>query len=221
MHIILSPSRPLNSVRYDLSKKERVSEFDDAEAAVVPSHLADDEAFLVKAEVVASAPEADRDAVAQREAAAYTEYRGPARNEVAGYLLKAAEKPWRKYFRSEPSDRAEAAARRDYFANLSRRAVWAEAELDNTDARRRKPRWAKLQEGALRFARRGAGECVECGTTLSERYIYIGLSRRRTRRERCSACEVLPDLYPGSIRDALEAWTRMRQRHRAARRAPI
>jgi hypothetical protein len=213
----LSTSQPLKKVHYDLSKKERNSEFDDEEAAVLASQLADEPTFLRKAEAVAAAPEAKRHAVALREAADYSEYSSPARDLFVSYLLVAAEAPWRQ----TPAyvDRLDAALRRNYFTNLPRRPVWADAPLDETDPIRRKSRQTKLQEGAVRLIRRGAGQCIACGTTLSERYIRVGGSKRRARRERCSACEALPDHYPGAIRDAAEAATRAHQQRRLRRRA--
>jgi hypothetical protein len=216
--VIVSAALGLKWVLYDdLSKKERNSEFDDAEAAVLPSQLADDPTFLRKAEAVAAAPVAKRRSVALREAADYREYRSPARDFIAGCLIEAAEARWRQ--KAQYVDRLDAALRRTHFANLPRRAVWAEAPLEGTDPVRIRRREPALQEGAARVLRRGAGQCVACGVTLSERYICVGGSRRRTRRERCSACVELRDTYPTAIRDVLEAATRMRQRRREARRA--
>ena len=206
------------SVRNDLSDKERLSYFDDEEAAVVPRVLADDSAFLDKAAKVASAPGSKRRAVAEQEAAAYTEYRGPARVLIAGYLLVAAEAPWRDVLVGEYSETTETAARRCWFVNLSGRSVWVEAPLEQADPRRARRREAALEEGAKRVARFGAGQCICCGMTLAERYVAVGASRRRTRRDRCGACDVKPDLYPTAMRDALEAATRQRQYRRAARR---
>ena len=200
-----------------LTSKERLADFDDAEAAVLARVLVDDPTFQRKAACVADAAEDDRRAVAQREAGDYCRYRSPGRDLIASYLLLAAEAPWRR-FTDGCCETSEAAARRDCFANLSRRAVWAEAPLEETDPMRARRRETTLEEGAKRIARLGAGQCVSCGTTLSEQYVRIGVSRRRTRRERCDLCEGTRDLYREAIREAFEAATRQRQGRRAGRR---
>ena len=158
--IVTAPS-PRKSVHNGRSKKERLSNFDDYEASFLPRELADDPTFLRKAATVANAAsEYERRVAADAEASDYAPYRSPARALIANYLLIAAEAPWREFLHGEYGEETEATARRDWFTNLPRRAVWVEAPLEETDPRRIRRRGAMLEEGAKRVARRAPGQCV-------------------------------------------------------------
>jgi hypothetical protein len=201
-----------------LSPKERLSYFDDDEAAVLPQRLGNDPMFQERAARVARSPEPERRAVAEHEATAYRRYRGPSRDWLIELLLSASEKPWRRFLAAEFDEKTEAAARQTWFANVPRRAVWVEAEPDENDPRRRRKRDQTLKEGANRIALGGAGQCVTCGAELADQYVRIGGSRRRTRRDRCEGCEKKPDLFAEAVRETYEAATRQRQQRRARRR---
>jgi hypothetical protein len=105
-----------------------------------------------------------------------------------------------------------------------RSAVWAD---DNrpTERRRRRirgDRRERLEAGARRIARLGAGECIECGKQLADRFEYRGASRKPARRLYCDDhAALLPHserMHQQEMRDALEAATgqhrrRLNRRH--------
>jgi hypothetical protein len=207
------------------SKHEQVHYFDEAEARMLGVVLADDAHFQAKAALVAASPIlSDRRAKAHEEARDYAPYEGPHRATVARLLTLAAEvdaeaeaRGWVPWIE---------AVRRDALAKSSARAVWAETEPEDEDARRRRDRWKRLQEGAERLARFGAAKCIECEEQLDPPYDLRGGSRPRSaRRTHCLSCEqrlspAVRSSHRESIRDALNSASGQHRTRRAARRRP-
>jgi len=213
-------SKSMHKPRGVMSDKERLANFDEDEAASVLLVLADDPDFQRKGRQIAEKPsEAGRRKEADSEAKRYVPYKGPAQDLMAQLLLLAAQEPWRP----------RGAIMRDFFANLPRSAVWAEAPLDELDGRRVRERWATLQEGAHALARFGAGRCIECGQQVGGDgfgYSGRGVHARRSRRTHCEPCHCVLSRIQGAIesqldrkRQALDALTSRRRRQRATRRA--
>ena len=197
-----------------LTRKERLTHFDDDEVALVVTVLAGDACFQEKARTISAAEPDDRQACAEREAKSYTPKRGPHRDLIVQLLLDAADEPWRR--KEIPSDM--------FFANRYRRAVWADAPLDELDPRRARARWVMLKEGAHGVARLGAFKCIYCGRPLGPDRYDRGASRRRSRRTHCGQCWEDPRIRRGipseldAMRKALEAASGQRRRQRARRR---
>jgi hypothetical protein len=199
----------------DLTDKERKTLFDEDEVARVALALADSECFREKAQRVAAAstPE-ERTETARSEAKSYAPNAGARREWIAELLLDAADETWRE----------RGWILRDVLSNRHRRAVWAETELDDSDPRRERERWAALDEGGLAIARFGAVRCIACGEPLeSDRYAR-GASRKPSRCTHCDQC--LFDQHPGrtasqldAMRKAFDVGTGQRRRRRAALRA--
>jgi hypothetical protein len=193
-----------------ISEKERLTYFDQAEAAIVRVVLAEDAGFQSKSRQIADRPPSERRAAAEREAKSYVPNKSAAQELIVDLLLLMVEEPWR----------ATGSTRRDFFANLTQAAVWADSPLDELDGRRTRERWAMLREGACALARFGAGKCIHCGTPLASDRYGRGASGQRSRRTHCGRC------CPASIvaseldakRKALDAATGRRRRYRAARR---
>jgi hypothetical protein len=208
--VSLKPRRPAKSVHNEgeqMTKKERLSHFDDLEASIVRWRLGTDEEFLLKARRIAILEPLERRAEAEREAVSYVSYQGPHRRLVVDLLLLCADEPWNAW---HPATRVTFLS--------SGRAVWVDAELDELDARRVRERWTTLKEGAQRLAWFGAGRCISCGVRLAaDRF------RGRAHPTHCSAHERLSgairESHKGEIREALDAATGQRRRRRASRRA--
>jgi hypothetical protein len=197
-----------------LTQKERLTYFDDEEAAIVPTVLAGDECFREKARTIAARDPEDRRAEAEREAKSYAPNRGSHRDLIVELLLIMAAEPWR---RKEIPPLV-------FFANRHRRAVWADSPLDDFDPRRARARWVMLKEGAHGVARLGAFKCIHCGRPLGHDRYDRGASRRRSRRTHCGQCWGNPRIRRGirsqldAMRKALDAATGQRRRQRARRR---
>jgi hypothetical protein len=190
------------------SRRERLATFDQDEQSVLGVTLARDPVFQLKAAIVAKADPRERQEVADREAEAYVPYR-PHRLAIADLLLAAA------------------AARDNYLSpllpqhavvNLRRTAVWVDDEQPDPQLPQRvRPRFPRLEVGALMVARFGAGLCIECGRGLaSDRH-------GRERRRHCSPCttRLRKDVRASQLeamRDVIEAATGQRRKRRAARR---
>jgi hypothetical protein len=82
-----------------------------------------------------------------------------------------------------------------------------------------------LRRGAKYFANFGAFKCIHCGRQFvaSDRYVRVGVSRRRSRRTHCAGCEEkLGTLAASQVREmwkAVDAATGRYRHRRAARRA--
>lgn len=187
---------------------------DEDEASIVPVVLADDPCFQEKARLVAVAD--DCLTRARIEAKSYTPHRGPHQDLIVELLIDAAKEPW---------GNLGAPGRRDFFANRSRRAVWAEPEaLGELDPCRVRIRGPRLLNGARLLARFGAYKCINCGMAFSESGRYErGIGRRSSRRHHCDACKYkLGPVAPrqiDAISRALDATTGQHRHHRAACRA--
>jgi hypothetical protein len=125
-----------------LSKKERLTYFDQAEASIVPLTLSEDPDFQSKSRQIAGKPPHERRAAAELAAKNYVHNKSAAQELIVDLLLLMAEKPWR----------AKGIPRRVFFANLTGTAVWVDAPLDELDGRRARERWAMLEEGARALA---------------------------------------------------------------------
>jgi hypothetical protein len=195
----------------DLSEKERLTYFDQEEASVVPVVLAEDPDFQTKSRQIAGMAPCDRRPAAEREAKNYVPNKSAGQKLIVDLLLLMAKEPWEQ----------RGWIRRDFFANLTRKAVWADAPLDKLDGRRARERWVMLEEGARALARRGAGKCIHCGTALGSDRYERGASGARSRRTHCGRCcpQSIVDSELDALRKALDAATGRRRRYRAARRA--
>ena len=167
--------------------------------------------FRAKVDCLAAIEDtAERANAAEQKAKSYTAKNGPQRRAVVSILLLAAEHP--------PSWRST------IVANAHRTAVWADDQRKSELRRQRvRGRGEALLDGARRVARYGAGECIECGTSLSdlkEEGVSL-LRRRQSRRLYCSQHEADAKLWAGvhkqRMRSALEAATGQ-HRHRLNRR---
>jgi hypothetical protein len=193
-----------------ISEKERLTYFDQAEAAIVRVVLAEDPDFQSKSRQIADETPRERRAAAERAAKSYVPNKSSAQELVVEVLLLMVEEPWR----------ATGSTRRDFFSNLTQKAVWADAPLDELDGRRARDRWAMLEEGARALARFGAGRCIHCGTPLASDRYGRGASGQRSRRTHCGPC-CPPSIVASELdskRKALDAATGRRRRYRAARR---
>jgi hypothetical protein len=202
-----------------VSQRERLHVFDDDEAGILGRVLADDLVFQEKCALVEESPVQGRRAIAEREASAYTPYRGAHRDLIIELLLAAAER-WNEY--PEPF---AGPTRRFRLQNLKRRGIWLEDERPcEESAQRRRERWPRLEEGAQRLARFGAGRCIGCDRELAGDRYERGASSRAGRRWHCSPqCPDAPTAdirasHRESMRDALDAATGQRRTRRAARR---
>jgi hypothetical protein len=165
--VSLRPLQTLKWVHNDepLTKKARLSYHDDDEAGIVPRILAQDGFFIERTVELAKVPMHDRTDQAKRIARAYTPYRGLKKglhqDLIAGLLLCAASAV------EEGRSSAEVELR---LVNYHRRPIWAEAELDELDGRRKRERWITLEQGAQRLARLGAGVYIDldCSTRLAK-----------------------------------------------------
>jgi hypothetical protein len=197
-----------------LSKKEHLTYFDQAEAAIVPLALSEDPDFQAKGRQIASELPRDRRAAAELLAKGYVPNKSAAQELVVELLLLMAEEPWR----SKRMPRRH--QRRYFFENLTQAGVWVDAPLEELDARRARDRRAMLEEGAQALAYFGAGKCMHCGSPLARDRHDRGFSERRSRRTHCGRCcnasIVASEL--DARRKALAAATGQRRRHRAARR---
>ena len=195
---------------------ERILFHDEDESVHLATLIAHAGCFQAKARAIAAEPREKWPAAAHREAQSYTPYRGGHRDYIVGLLLVAAEQPW--VGRPDPNPAS-------YFSNLSRTAHWTEAPLHESDGRRVRERWETLNEGAKCLARFGAYGCINCGTALSVsgRYEYGALGKRRSRRYHCDACKSRPGSRTASqieaMRKVLDAATGQRRHRRAARRS--
>ena len=190
-----------------LPREERLVLFDQTEASLVPTVLARDPDFQAKLRTIAGMPRSGRRKAAERVARDYVPNGRLAREMLVDLLLVGADEPWRRSGTTPV----------EFFGNLKRPAFWLEAELDELDAQRRKTRWLTLTQGALAFARFGAGRCLDCGDRLS------GDALERPRRSHCRLHEKkLPSheraAQIDARRQALNAWTGQRRRYRSARR---
>lgn len=187
-----------------LTEKERLSYHDDDEASIVPWVLGADECFLERADSLATLPPDERVRRAEEIAKSYAPYKGPHQHLIVALLLLAAETP--------------AALRQTQLANHSRRAIWAESDLEDLDGRRKRERWRTLEDGARRLARFAAGRCIElsCRTKLAADQ-FVG----RARPTHCDAHRrgLAVKSHVNEIRQALDAATDQRRRRRALRRA--
>jgi hypothetical protein len=188
-----------------LSKKERLTYFDQGETAIVPLVLSEDPEFQSKSRHIAGKPPRDRRAAAELLAKDYAPNKSAAQRRVVELFLLMAEELWRE--RGIP--------RRLFFENLTQRAVWVDAPLDELDGRRGRERRAMLREGARSFARFGAGMCMHCGTRLA-RDRYNRCPRPTHCGRCCSRMTINSELL--AKRKALDAWTGQRRHSRAARR---
>jgi hypothetical protein len=202
-----------------LSPREERHHYDDDEAAILPRVLASNEAFQRKCGLVAASPIDQRRSTAEREARAYTPYRGAHRDLIVELLLAGAE-PWDDY-----PERFVGPLRRFRLENLKRRGIWPDDERErDEDPRRRRDRSHRLEEGALRVANHGAGGCIGCGRQLAGDRYERGDSTRRGRRWHCSSecpkaqTEGIRKSQRESMGDAFDAATGQRRAHRAARR---
>jgi len=200
----------------ELTDKERFTYFDQDEASIVLVVLAGDADFKAKGLTVAAAPSVERRNAAARAARDYAPYKNtPAHQLIVDLLLVMAEEPWRE----------KGTTSLDFFANLFRPAVWCESPLHELDGRRARARWWTLENGAHALARFGARKCLNCGKALAGDIYERGASRKRSRRTHCEACKAKPrarHLIASQVnakRQALDAATGQRRRHRAARRA--
>jgi hypothetical protein len=198
-----------------LSKKERLTYFDQAEASIVPLTLSEDPDFQSKSQQIAGKPFLERREAAELAAKEYVpnKSKSGARELMTDLLLLMVEEPWR----------AKGIPRRLFFVNLTRTAVWVDAPLDELDGRRARERWAMLEEGALGLAYFGARKCMHCGEAFNkrDRYIRRGASEKRSRRTHCGRCRCPESMIRSELdakRKALEAWTGWHRRSRAARR---
>jgi hypothetical protein len=191
---------------------------DEDDASIVPGALIRDDTFQEKARLVASAE--DRLAKAESEAESYVPYaglhRGERRKFIVQLLLEAAAQP----------DLLGGPEMRDRFANRHRKAVWAEPDaLTELDPRRVRDRAPMLRRGAKYFVNFGAFKCLQCGVPFAatDRYVRVGVSRRRSRRTHCAPCEEkLGTLAASQVREmwkAVDATTGRYRHRRAARRA--
>jgi hypothetical protein len=198
-----------------LSRKEHLTYFDQAEAAIVPLALAEDPDFQAKGRQIAGEPPRRRRSAAELSAKDYVPNKSAAQELVVELLLLMAEEPWR----SKRMPRRH--QRRYFFENLTQSAVWVDAPLDDLDGRRTRNRRAMLEEGARALAYFGARKCLHCGTPLASDRYDRGFSGRRSRRTHCGRCcnasIVASEL--DAKRKALAAATGQRRRYRAARRA--
>jgi hypothetical protein len=191
---------------------------DEDDASIVPVTLIRDDSFQEKARLVASAE--DRLAKAESEAESYVPYAGRHRGERREFIVQLL---------LEAAARADALGEpemHDEFANRHRKAVWAEPEaLTELDPRRVRDRTPMLRRGAKYFVNFGAFKCLHCGVQFvaTDRYVRVGVSRRRSRRWHCDACEMeLGTLVGCEIREmwkAVSAATGRYRQLRAARRA--
>jgi hypothetical protein len=220
--------RPPKSVRNGLylldddaevSPREQRHHNDDDDAAILGRVLASDEVFHRKCELVAESAILQRWSTAEREACAYTPYRGAHRDLIVELLLAGA-KAWDDY-----PGRFAAPVMRFRVQNLKRRSIWLDDETERDDEPRRwRDRKRRLEDGALRVARHGAGRCIGCDERLAGDRYERGPRGRRVRRFHCSArC---PEARTAgiqasqleSMRDAFDAATGQRRARRAARR---
>jgi hypothetical protein len=198
-----------------LTRKERLTYFDDDEVAFVVSVFAGSECFQEKARMIAAVDPEDRRDKAEDEAKSYTPKRGAHREAIIELLLDAADEPWRR--KGIPPQM--------FFANRLRRAVWGDSPLDELDPRRARPRGKVLKEGSRAVARFGAFECIGCGTPLGHDRYDRSASRRRSRRTHCSQCweerRWAISCQVDAMRKARDVLTGRRCRQRAARRADV
>jgi hypothetical protein len=194
------------------TEKERLTYFDQAEAAIVPLALEEDPDFQFKGRELAGRPPRERRAAAQLLAKDYApnKSKSGAQELIVDLLLLMAEEPWRE----------KGIPRRVFFANLTSTAVWADAPLDELDGRRARERRAMLNEGAQALVYGGAGKCMHCGTPLASDRYGRGASGQRSRRTHCGRCCPASIVASGlnAKRKALDAATGLRRRYRAARR---
>jgi hypothetical protein len=193
-----------------LTRRESVHLHDEDEAAILGDVLVKHPAFLAKVDRLATIADInDRARAADQEAQAYAPKSGPRRDLVVGFLLRASAYP--------PSVRST------IIANVHRTAVWADDERPSELRRQRvRGRFEALVDGALRFARLGAGECIECGTPLPDLYERFGASRRRRRCLYCPEHEAAGthwrSVHEQQVRSSVEAATgqhrrRLHRRH--------
>jgi hypothetical protein len=195
-----------------LSKKERLTYFDEAEASIVPLKLSEDPDFQSKSRQIAGKPPLECRAAAELAAKDYVPNKSAAQELIVDLLLLMAEEPWR----------AKGIPARVFFANLTGTAVWVDAPLDELDGRRARERWAMLEEGARGLAYFGARKCMHCGEAFGKDLYDRGASGKRSRRTHCGRCPCPASIITSELdakRKALDAWTGRRRRHRAARRA--
>jgi hypothetical protein len=201
---------PVHSLNSGLSRRESVHLHDEDEAAILGDVLVKHPAFLAKADRLATIADInERARAADQEARAYAPKSGPRRDLVVRFLLRASECP--------PSVRST------IIANVNRTAFWADDERPSELRRQRiRGRVETLRDGARRFARAGAGECVECGAPLPDLYERVGASRRRRRRSYCAKHEAAATHWGGvheqQVRSSVEAATgqhrrRLQRRH--------
>ena len=200
-----------------ISRREQLHHLDDDEAAVLGRTLASDEVFQRKCEVVAESPIEQRLRTAEREAEAYAPYRDAHRDLIVELLLTGAVDDYPERFAGPVS--------RFRVENRKRRSIWPDDERERDDEPRRwRDRMHRLEQGALRVARLGAGRCIGCGRQLAGDRFERG-SDRRARRWYCSptTCpkartERIQNSQRESMRDAFDAATGQRRARRTARR---
>jgi hypothetical protein len=191
-----------------LTKREVAHEVDETEAAILGAVLLEHDGFIAKVEFLSAISDpGERAEAARAEARGYVLKAGPYLDVVAELLLLAAGVPplWR----------------RTQIANRGRSAFWAEDDRPSERRRQRiRDRTQMLVEGATRIARRGAGECIECGDPLGG--LYWRGTGRKSRRNYCTRHEGLERLWgpihAQSMRETFEAATgqhrrRLNRRH--------
>jgi hypothetical protein len=198
-----------------VAEKERLTYHDADEVSVVAWTLSGDEDFQALAEVIARADASLQRKRAEEIAKRYVPYRGVHRDWIIDLFLYGASKP-----RTGVTERLRPALLQTILADRDRRAVWADAELDELDARRARNRSATLAQGAQRLARCGAGRCIElnCPTRLANDKL-----QSRPRGMYCDAHEKallqhVKSMQMDQIRQALDAATGRHKKSRAARR---
>ena len=199
----------------ELSKKERAHYRDELEAGVLGDVLASDAHFQEQVATLFDLLPPERLARAWEQARAYAPYDGPRRNRIRRHLLAACAS-WEDSKTMPSSTAAERC--RTVLLNLEARAVWAEAPLEDTDARRVRYRQDRLREGALYVALFGAYRCINCGALLAQ-----DSRSGRSHPTHCSPCSAVPweaGRQREAMWDALDAGTDRRRVRRAKRRAP-
>ena len=204
----------------ELSEKERVHYFDEAEAGLLGWTLGGDAHFQGLVATLFASPPRERRARAREQARDYAPYNGPYRDLIAKLLLAACG-AWEDSMTMPSSTTAEWC--RTVLVNWEGRAVWAETDPEDADAQRVRGRWDRLREGALYVARFGARECINCGSRLRSHSTTLG---RPARRFHCSPCEEklsakIRSSQRDARRDVLDAATGQRRARRARRRAPV
>jgi hypothetical protein len=195
---------------FEVTQKERLSDFDDDEASIIPVVLGKDESFLDKAASIAAADPGDRAAVAQREAKKYAPYRA-----TPGFHRRTSADRERKSRGCVGATRIRTPSLPTCFADLVSGAM---PRFEETDGRRVRGRWKTLERGAQRLARFGEAGCIGCGKRLT-----ASRCQARPRVTHCAACvskySQILDTHRSEIREALDAATGQRRSRRAARRA--